>query len=187
MDFTQESLQPVIEFAVKCHQGQTRKGSGLPYIVHPMAVLSQLADWEIGCYKCWKAALCHDILEDCPEVTFEQLVEVIGLDAANIVQELTFKYNPHSEILEHIQKKEYMKSFATKSIHALAIKVADRICNTVDFISTNPDYAPKYWKKAEDLFDTMFTRGEEMMAEFGRGSFPRMKYTRTCLTPMLVR
>ena len=187
MNFPQESIQPVIEFAVKCHQGQTRKGSGLPYIVHPMAVLSQLADWEIDCYKCWKAALCHDILEDCPEVTFDQLVAVIGLDSANIVQELTFKPNRAIQTPDHLQKKEYMKSFESKSIHALAIKVADRICNTVDFISTDPDYAPKYWKKAEDLFDIMITRGEELMREFGRASFPRMKYTRTCLVPMLVR
>lgn len=187
MESLQEDIQSVIEFAVKCHQGQIRKGSGLPYIVHPMAVLAKLADWEINCYKCWKAALCHDILEDCPDVTFDQLVEVIGVDAANIVQELTFKPDPHSDLSERVQKDQYMKSFQTKSIHAFVIKVADRICNTVDFISTTPDYAPKYWKKADDLFRTMMLRGDEMIAEFGGGSFPRMKYTRMCMLPMMVQ
>lgn len=182
---TQENIQSVIEFAVKCHKDQTRKQSGLPYIVHPMAVLAKLADWEINCYKCWKAALCHDILEDCPNVTFEQLVEAIGLDSANIVQELTFK--PHGDLPERVQKDQYMKSFHTKSIHALVIKVADRICNTMDFMSTTPDYAPKYWKKADELFFAMMARGDEMMEEFGRGSFPRMKYSRMCMLPMMVQ
>jgi guanosine-3',5'-bis(diphosphate) 3'-pyrophosphohydrolase len=186
MDFGSENLQPVIEFASKCHAGQTRKTSGLPYIVHPMAVLSKLADWEIGCYKCWKAALCHDVLEDCP-VTFDELVAVIGLDAANIVQELTFHVDRKSDVDPKIQKRDYMRTFASKSVHALVIKVADRVCNTVDFISTTPDYAPKYWKQADDLFNAMMSRGEEIMAEFGRSSFPRMKYSRTCLNPMLVR
>lgn len=187
----QESLdaemQAVMEFAVRAHSGQFRKGNRLPYIVHPMAVLAQLADWEVGCYKCWKAALCHDVLEDCPHIDFATLSSAIGEDSARIVQELTFQPDPFSDIPAHVQKRDYMKTFATSSVEALVIKVADRICNTKDFLSTNPDYAPKYWRKAEELFDSMMTRGEEINASFNRSVFPRMKYTRTTLTPMLVR
>ena len=78
-----------------------------------------------------------------------------------------------------------MKSFGSKSVHALVVKVADRMCNTADFMSTNPSYAPKYWRKADDLFGAMMDRGEEIMKAFGRSSFPRMKYTRTTMSSML--
>jgi len=182
-----QDIQPVIEFMVRAHKGQIRKGSGLPYSVHPMSVLARLGDWEIDCYNCWKAALCHDVLEDCPEVTFDQLVGVIGEQSANIVQELTFKPNPNSVMPEPFQKSEYMKSFANKSLNALVIKVADRMCNTMDFISTDPNYASKYWKKAESLFETMLIRKEEILTEFGRSSFPRMRYNQTCLSDMLTQ
>jgi guanosine-3',5'-bis(diphosphate) 3'-pyrophosphohydrolase len=180
-----EDIQPVIEFMIGAHKGQIRKGSGLPYAVHPMAVLSQLADWEIGCYKCWKAGLCHDIREERPDITLEQMIAAIGAESAGIVEELTFIPNPHTGVPDAIQKVNYMKSFGSKSVHALVVKVADRMCNTADFMSTNPSYAPKYWRKADDLFGAMMDRGEEIMKAFGRSSFPRMKYTRTTMSSML--
>ena len=178
-------LQAVIDFAVKSHTGQIRKGSGLPYIVHPMAVMSQLADWEIGCYNCWKAALCHDILEDCPHVSYNQLVAAIGQEAALIVEELTFRPDHKSDVPLALQKKIYMESFVDKSVASIVLKVGDRVCNTRDFISIDPQYANKYWSKADPLFDAMMTRAEEITAVFGRGTFPRMKYTRTCLNRTL--
>jgi (p)ppGpp synthase/HD superfamily hydrolase len=181
-----EDIQSVIEFAVYAHKGQKRKHSGLPYIVHPMAVLSQLSDWDITCYNCWKAALCHDILEDCPHVTFEELQSVIGVKSANIVKELTFTIDLKSGKPEAYQKSEYMKSFETKSVYALVVKVADRVCNTRDFMATLLDYAPKYWRKAQDLFDANLTRKEEIMKEFGRNSFPMMKYTQTCMSQQML-
>lgn len=173
-------LQSVIEFAVGAHSGQFRKGTGLPYIVHPLAVMSQIADWEIYCPKIWKAAICHDILEDCPNVCYKDLCDVIGEDSASIVQELTFA-PVNDGRPENLQKEDYMKSFGTKSLEALVVKVADRICNTLDFVSTNPSYASKYFKKADCLFETVLNRGEQLLEKFGKSSFPRMKYSRTCL------
>lgn len=185
MEFPKEDLQPVIEFALKCHKGQFRKGSGLPYIVHPLAVLSKLAEWQIFCYKCWTAAICHDILEDCPHVTFDELVAVIGLDAAKIVEELTFR--PQSSEVNEKQKSDYMKMFFGKSVEALVIKVADRVCNTEDFLSTTPDYAPKYWAKASDLLNAMLNRKDEINARFGVSCFPLMRYNQTRMDEKLVR
>lgn len=187
-DQEREDVQQTILFASEAHLGQTRKCGNLPYIVHPMGVLSIIAtDWEITNAVLWKAALCHDILEDCPDIGYDDLVKAIGSEAASVVQELTFIPDPLSGVENHVQKREYMKTFHEKSVAALVVKCADRASNTCDFLGTNPDYAVKYWKKATDLWDAMMSRGETIIETYGEDSFPKMKYTRTCLSRQLVR
>ena len=55
-------------FAEKAHEGQFRKGTKRPYIVHPLEVakiVSTMTDDE----EIISAALLHDTLEDCRQVT----------------------------------------------------------------------------------------------------------------------
>ena len=174
-----KGIQDIIRFVVESHAGQVRKASGLPYIVHPMAVLSKLGEWFITDSNCWYAALCHDILEDCPNISWEILVETIGQSAADVVRELTFL--PQGNSLAGLQKDAYLKSFDKKSIEALSIKVADRMCNTMDFVVSDPQYARKYWKKAHELFETMLQRRAEFDTKFGLGTFTRMRYSQTLI------
>lgn len=179
-------IEKVIEFAAEKHSGQYRKNSGLPYIVHPIGVLQLIGtNWHISDKELWKAAICHDILED-TDTTFAELVDVIGQKSALIVQELTFQIDPSSNLPNHVQKADYMKTFMGKSIEALVIKCADRCCNVYDFMAADTsDYARKYWKKADDLMDAMFARGNEINEKFGMDAFPNMKYTRTLLNTQL--
>ena len=197
MEFNQEErkdLQRAVVFATKAHAGQFRKMSGLPYIVHPMAVLSQISEWGITNLVIWKAALCHDILEDRPTIKIGDLVEILGDESALLVAELSFFPDKNSDMSAPMQKKRYMDSFYNKSVPALVIKVADRICNTFDFLCTDPDYAVKYWEKATTLFDAMMDREEEIVAYFRQLGLERsdaesipahMKYSRTTLGRML--
>jgi len=183
----QSEILAAIDFATDRHRGQFRKGSGLPFIVHPMSVLTVIGtEWELRNLKVWKATICHDTKEDCG-VTDEELIAVIGEDAASIVSELTFIPDPRDERPDHIQKRDYMRSFMQKSVDALVIKCADRFCNVCDWLSSDPEYAVKYWKKASDLMDAMFTRGEEISEAFGSDVFTMMKYTRSGLTAQLQR
>lgn len=175
-------LQRTVAFACKSHTGQFRKHSGLPYIVHPMAVMSQISEWGIEDIDIWRAALCHDILEDCPDVTVQQMKDIIGENATKIVSELTFIYDNDSDLTKQVQKEHYMNSFRNKSIPALTIKVADRICNTYDFLCTNPDYALEYWDKAVVLFNTMIDLKVQIGEFYGNEAVPSyMQYTRTKL------
>ena len=64
-------------FAEKAHEGQFRKGTKRPYIVHPLEVakiVSTMTDDE----EMISAALLHDTLEDCRQVTKEQIKEAFG-------------------------------------------------------------------------------------------------------------
>ena len=70
----EKRIHRAVKFVTKAHDGQFRKESFLPYIVHPMAVLSMIAEWEIQDPTTRLAALSHDVIEDC-DVTQEQLAK----------------------------------------------------------------------------------------------------------------
>lgn len=177
------NIQKTIQFAVQAHDGQ-RRSSGCPYIVHPMAVLSEISNWGVANIVTWDAALCHDVLEDCPDIEYDDIVQVIGHVAADVVKELSFF--PDGGDTKAVQKERYIASFSEKSIHALVCKVADRICNTRDFIEAGNPYAAKYWEKAADLLDAMKTRGEEVGRLFkDEKVFPRMENSANRISRML--
>ena len=60
-------LDAAVWFAAGRHAGQTRKGSGGPYVTHPLAVMTVLcrAGWADDAELLAAAAL-HDVLEDTP-------------------------------------------------------------------------------------------------------------------------
>jgi GTP pyrophosphokinase len=167
-------IQRVIDFVVLAHTGQ-RRNTGCPYIVHPMAVLSQVACWGITNVVTWNAALCHDVREDCG-LEYAEVRDVIGEEAADVVEELSFFFDPYDSLSKAQQKKAYMASFGDKSIHALVGKVADRLCNTRDYFEADDEYAAVYWRKASPLLDAMFVRRKEIGDFFGSESvFSRME------------
>ncbi|MGC6173731.1 HD domain-containing protein [Lacrimispora sp. 38-1] len=80
-------VEKAVAFASKCHEGTWRKGTHIPYIVHPLetAVIASLmtSDQEIIC-----AALLHDVIEDAG-VTKSQLEKEFGCRVARLVMEET--------------------------------------------------------------------------------------------------
>ena len=60
-------FEEAVKFATQAHAGQKRKGTNLPFIIHPLEVASIVAamttDEEMLC-----AAVLHDVLEDCSQV-----------------------------------------------------------------------------------------------------------------------
>ena len=70
-------VNEAIEFATRAHNGQFRKGTKTPFIVHPMevfAIVTRMTDSR----DVWVAAILHDVVEDCEDVTIEQIQEKFG-------------------------------------------------------------------------------------------------------------
>ena len=59
------------------HNGQTRKGTNLPFIIHPMEVAAIVAamtlDQDMLC-----AAVLHDVVEDCDGISIEDIRREFG-------------------------------------------------------------------------------------------------------------
>ncbi len=58
-----ERIAAAFALAAQVHESQTRKGSDVPYIAHPMAVAAQVLAWHGGEDQ-FIAALLHDVVED---------------------------------------------------------------------------------------------------------------------------
>ena len=113
--------------AAEAHSEQRRK-SGEPYIIHPIAVARIIAEeLELGANPII-AAFLHDVVED-TDYTIEQIRERFGDDVAFLVAAVTkqkkAKYQ-HSKQVDNFRQILESVSF---DIHALLIKLADRLHN----------------------------------------------------------
>ncbi|HJD51422.1 MAG TPA: HD domain-containing protein, partial [Candidatus Rothia avistercoris] len=121
-----EVLQRAFQVANHYHRGQKRK-SGDPYITHPVAVTTILA--EIGATgPVLVAGLLHDTVED-TEYTQEQLTADFGTEVAYLVDGVTkldkVSYGDNAPI-ETIRKLVVSMS---QDARVLLIKLADRLHN----------------------------------------------------------
>ena len=80
-------LFEAIEFAARAHSGQYRKGSRIPYIVHPINVAKIVLNAGGG-ESAAVAAVLHDTVEDTP-VTLHDVHTRFGARVASIVEAMT--------------------------------------------------------------------------------------------------
>jgi (p)ppGpp synthase/HD superfamily hydrolase len=119
-----------IEFSTAKHQGQVRKGSGKPYVIHPISVSYLLAQFKKSKHfdELIVACLLHDTLED-TETNFVEIASEFTPLVASIVLELTSDENQ----IKLVGKNEYLKKkMLGISSYALYIKLIDRLHNISD-------------------------------------------------------
>ena len=152
------NLKEIEEFARIAHEGQKRRFSGKPYIEHPLAVKRLLEVAGVVDDNVLAAALLHDVVED-TKYTLDDVEKVSDQWVAFLVSELTLVYNGEEE------KDILLKMFKDKRIESLTIKVADRICNTVDFLDHDPYKAQDYYSKSKVIFSIFNDRKDDMLDE----------------------
>ncbi len=120
------SIKKAYEVAARMHEGQKRK-SGDPYITHPLAVATILAELGMTAPTLC-AALLHDTVEDTP-YTIEELRRDFGDEVVHLVDGVTkldkVKYGDSAQS-ETIRK---MVVAMARDIRVLVIKLADRLHN----------------------------------------------------------
>ena len=118
------------------HKDQKR-GSGEPYIVHPLQVAYTVATIGLDSSAIC-AALLHDIVED-TDVTNEDLAREFGQEIADMVAGVTKLSTIQFASVEETQVENYRKMFLAmgKDIRVILIKLADRLHNmrTLKYIS----------------------------------------------------
>ena len=116
------------ETADQAHQGQRRK-SGEPYILHPVAVASVVADMGLDDVSI-AAALLHDAVED-TAVELIQIQTEFGHDVATIVDGVTKLDRVRFATKEAQQAATLRKMLVAMAsdLRVLLIKLADRLHN----------------------------------------------------------
>lgn len=126
--------------AEEAHRPQKRK-SGLPYILHPLAVALVVVeemrqqDAAIVC-----AALLHDVVED-TEHTLEEIGDLFGADVAFLVGAVTKPNKKQVDNFQHILQS------VNNDIRVLILKLSDRLHNMRTLDSMRPQ---KQWKIASE-------------------------------------
>jgi guanosine-3',5'-bis(diphosphate) 3'-pyrophosphohydrolase len=120
------TVERAYEVAAHWHKDQKRK-SGDPYITHPLAVATILAELGMNTETIC-AALLHDTVED-TDYTLNELRSEFGEDVAALVDGVTkldkVKYGASAEA-ETVRK---MVVAMSRDIRVLVIKLADRLHN----------------------------------------------------------
>ena len=123
-----DMLNNAIAYAVEKHRNGLRKGTKMPYIVHPLEVMHNLM--LMGADKNLMAAgVLHDTVED-TDATLEEIAAKFGDDVAALVSSHTEKdkslsWKTRKEIalehLKHANKREQMLVLADKLSNMRAI------------------------------------------------------------------
>ena len=79
------AYRDALDFAIRLHGGQTRKGTDIPFISHVLAVSATVLEFG-GTQEEAIAALLHDAVEDAGgHATRQQIAEQFGESVADIV------------------------------------------------------------------------------------------------------
>ena len=117
-------------YADQLHEGQMRL-SGEPYISHPVAVATIVAELGLDTDSIC-AALLHDTVEDCADKTnLDIIAKMFGRDVAMLVDGLTkiIQVQVADKEEAHIENIRKMLLAMNKDIRVIFIKLCDRLHN----------------------------------------------------------
>ncbi|SDR98866.1 RelA/SpoT family protein [Winogradskyella sediminis] len=133
-------IRHAFEVAVDAHKDQRRK-SGEAYIFHPIAVARIVAQ-EIGMdATSIAAALLHDVVEDNPDYTIDDIEQLFGETVARIVDGLTKISSLKKDMDVSLQAENFRKMLLTlnEDVRVIIIKIADRLHNMQTMDSMRAD------------------------------------------------
>ena len=140
-------LDCAIIFATKAHEGQFRKGTQIPYILHPMEaaaiVGSMTTDEEIIA-----GAVLHDVAED-TDTTVEDVIALFGERVGSLVasESEDKRENLPAESTWKIRKQETLNHLATAPIEVKMITLGDKLSNIRAIYRDYQRIGDKLWNR----------------------------------------
>ncbi len=133
------------------HVGQTRK-SGEPYITHPIAVATVLAEQRLD-VETLIAAILHDTIEDTP-LTQVAIASEFGDTVAELVDGVTkldkLQFQDRQEAAAESFRK--MLLAMARDLRVILIKLADRLHNMRTLGAQNPDAQQRIARETLEIY-----------------------------------
>ncbi len=164
------TILAALHFAADKHRDQRRKDANAsPYINHPIALAELL--WHKGGVRDTRviaAALLHDTIED-TQTTAAELRRHFGKDIAGIVLEVTDDKSLPKEKRKQLQIDHARHA----SRRAKLVKLADKICNLRDILTSPPEdwsleTKQRYFDWAKRVVDQVRSANAPLAREFDR-------------------
>lgn len=137
-------LFAAIDVAARCHAGQMRKGTDLPYISHIMGVfacVTALCDEE----DVHIAALLHDVIEDqSARYSFEQMEAEFGAQVVGIVKAVTKDASIRGWWKRN---KAYLAELEQAPKQAVLVALADKTHNLSTILRDFDQVGDELWQR----------------------------------------
>lgn len=143
-----ERLDNAVRKAAWAHekQHQHRKGSDIPYIIHPfgvMVIASNVTDDEDTLIAC----LMHDVLEDVDASIYDEnkMREDFGERVVTIVKDVT---KEEDEMDWHTRSRDYLHHLEHKSCdEAVIVSASDKIHNLLSILTDHTTHGDDLWER----------------------------------------
>lgn len=122
-----ELVTQAMIFAAQMHDGAVRKGSAIPYIVHP-AEATAIAAGLTSDPEVLAAAALHDVIEDCA-VSYETLYERFGARVADLVLADSQGHGPVGRAPWGVRKLGAVRQLKDACRDLKLIVLADKLSN----------------------------------------------------------
>ena len=151
-----EAVWEAIELAARAHRGQVRKGTGVPYLVHPLGVARLLIEHGLP-EEVVIAGVLHDTVED-TAVTLGELEARFGAGVAGLVAALS---EPDKAAPWEVRKQHTLDGLRVAPLEVVLASCADKLDN---LRSLQEDLS----RMGEALWG-VFKRGRDQQAWYYRG------------------
>lgn len=155
-----KTIANAVLLAYQSHDGQCRKYSGTPYILHPIRVAAAFAMHPLAEENSLAAAYCHDLIEDTPQ-NYSAIEIVLGKRVADIVQQLT---NPSKGSKLPRAERKNMDRAHLRGVERVSkvIKMFDRIDNLNEMVNAPTDFKMIYAEESLSLLEAIGDADKEL-------------------------
>ncbi|MGQ0603758.1 MAG: HD domain-containing protein [Anaerolineales bacterium] len=166
-------IDAALRFAARAHAHQRRKGTDVPYIVHPVGVMLTLLQYGETEAELLVAALLHDTLED-TTTTLADLRARFGERVAGIVEGCSEP--DKSDTWEH--RKQHTIAYLRTATHEVQlVSAADKLHNLRSLVADEAAHGDRLWLR--------FKRGRAETGWYYRAVVASLRETDLCEHPLI--
>lgn len=151
-----ERFARALQFAIKYHGSQARKGTGTPYIAHLLAVCALVIEDPESTEDEAIAALLHDAAEDAGgQETLDEIGREFGADVKRIVDACsdTFK-KPKPKWRP--RKERYLAAIEHKRDDELRVSLADKVHNARSILTDYRSHGESMFERFDPESDQLW-------------------------------
>lgn len=156
-------IDEALRLAARAHRSQLRKGTDIPYVAHPVAVMLILAQHGFG-EDLLVAGLLHDVVED-TDTPLAAIHAAFGAEVARLVEAVSeTKSADGAELPWEQRKAEKLAHLRAGGPDVAALKAADSLHNVRSIIADLQVHGPAVWGRFKRGADQSIWYYREVLA-----------------------
>ena len=131
-----------IEFAARAHREHYRKGTKIPYVIHPISVAKILIEYDCS-LELIVAGLLHDTVED-TSIILTDIRKAFGEKVAELVESTS---EPNKSDTWENRKRHTIGQLKTAPMDVLILSCADKLDNIRSIKEDYERFGESVWKR----------------------------------------